>query len=99
MPSEKEIMLAVILKYLFGDDLCKITVEVSEFKTEFTRPLSQSLYNRFLITWTASGEFKIFGLVGHEKPVPIAANDWFKVGSYLKNNYIKARQHLKITAI
>lgn len=97
MATQKEIMIAAILNILFADELCKVTNELTEFKVEFTRPpIAQSMYNRFQITWNPAGEFKIFGLVGREKPVQVAVNSWVKVESYLKNNYLQAKQHLKI---
>lgn len=94
---DKDYMIQVILKYLFGDDKCKITEHISDFKIEFSRPVSMELFHRYQISWNQEGEFKVCGLVGKTKPVPIAVNSWFKVGSYLKNNYIKARKHLRIT--
>jgi NTP pyrophosphatase (non-canonical NTP hydrolase) len=96
-PTQKEIIIGQILNILFQDELCKVTNELTEFKMEFSRPpIAQSMYNRFLITWNPAGEFKIFGLVGRERPVQIAVNNWEKIGKYLKENYIHVEQHLKI---
>lgn len=99
MTDEKRYMLAVILKYLFGDEQSSIGNQINDFRVEFTRPIATSIYNRFIITWTQNGDFRLLGVVGKEKPIMISVSNWFKVGHYLKMNYIKARRHLGIQNI